>query len=61
MLESYQEIRIREKAEESKQFTRGLIILTVAAILFYLLFLAFHPSIERSRIENQGFSSSEKK
>ena len=58
MQESYQEIRIREKAEENGQFIRGLVILTIAAILFFLTFLAFHPAIEKGRIANQGFTTS---
>ena len=61
MLESYQEIRIREKAEENKQFTKGLIILTIAGILFFLTFLAFHPAIEKGRMENQGFTNTSEK
>ena len=61
MRESYQEIREREKGEENKEFTKGLIILTISAILFYVMFLAFHPAIEKGRIANQGFITSEKK
>lgn len=58
MRETYQEIREREKAEENKQFTKGLIILIVCGVLFLLTFLGFHPAIEKGRLDNQGFVSS---
>ena len=61
MQESYQEIRVREKEEENKVFTKGLIILCVSAVLFYLLFLAFNPAINNQRLQNQGFNTTEKK
>ncbi len=57
MQETYQQIREREKAEENKVFTKGLIILIVCGVLFLLMFLGFHPSIEKGRLDNQGFVS----
>lgn len=61
MQESYQDIRNREKDEENKVFIRGLIILIICAILFYITFLLFHPAIEKGRIANQGFITSGRK
>lgn len=58
MQETYQQIREREKAEENKVFTKGLIILIICGVLFLLMFLGFYPSIEKGRLNNQGFVTS---